>query len=116
MNKVKKYSKPISTWAFNEFGEVDFCDKRLSNRLLKLADNFAESPESSINQACGNWSETKAAYRFFQNDSISESKILAKHVERTVERASKYEKILSIQDTCYISYKNPHYPSLLTTC
>lgn len=106
MNKVKKYSKPISDWAFNEFGEVDFCDKRLSNRLLKLADNFAGSPESSINQACGNWSETKAAYRFFQNDSISESKILAKHVERTVERASKYETILSIQDTCYISYKN----------
>ena len=106
MSNIKRHSKPISSWALNEFGEVDFCDKRLSNRLLKLADNFAEAPESSINQSCGTWSETKAAYRFFQNDSISESKILAKHVERTVERAIKYETILSIQDTCYISYKN----------
>jgi hypothetical protein len=103
---MNKNSKPISEWAFNEFGEVDFCDKRLSKRLLKLADSFSESPESSINKACESWSETKAAYRFFQNDKVNESKILAKHIGKTVERANKYDTILSIQDTCYISYKN----------
>lgn len=102
---MNKNSKLISKWALNEFGQVDFCDKRLSKRLLKLADSFAESPESSINKACESWSETKAAYRFFQNDNVKESKILAKHIEKTVERANQYETILSIQDTCYISYK-----------
>ena len=91
MNKNKKRTKPISGWAHSEFGEVDCHDKRLTHRLLKLADSFAESPENSINQACESWSETKAAYRFFQNDNISESKILAQHVEKTVERASKYK-------------------------
>ena len=106
MSKIQAKSEVISGWAFSEFGEVDFCDKRLSNRLLKLADNFIKSPESSINRSCSGWGETKAAYRFFQNDSIDESKILNAHSMKAVARASKYKTILAIQDTCYISYKN----------
>ena len=92
-------------WAFGEFGEAKFGDTRLTTRLIKLADDLAELPESSINQASGSWAEAKAAYRFFQNDSILESEILSAHVAKTVERASHYETILSIQDTTYISYK-----------
>ena len=61
-------------------------------------------PESSINQACGRWSETKAAYRFFQNENVGVAKILATHAKRTVERAKNYSTILAIQDTSYISY------------
>lgn len=61
-------------------------------------------PESSINQACGRWSETKAAYRFFQNENVSVAGILSAHVKRTVERAKNYTTILAIQDTSYISY------------
>ena len=95
-----------SGWAASEFGMVDFGDKRLNIRLQKIADSLSDSPESSINQACEEWSQTKAAYRFFQNDAISEGKILDSHVKKTVERASKYSTILAIQDTCYISYKN----------
>lgn len=106
MTKIQTNSEPISSWALSEFGIVDFCDKRLSNRLLKLSDSFAKSPESSINRACENWGQTKAAYRFFQNDNVDESKILDAHASKTIVRASNYEKILAIQDTCYISYKN----------
>ena len=95
-----------SGWAASEFGMVNFGDKRLNIRLHKIADSLSDSPESSINQACEEWSQTKAAYRFFQNDAISEGKILDSHVKKTVERASKYSTILAIQDTCYISYKN----------
>ncbi len=75
-----KNDEGISNWAINEFGKIDFCDKRLSNRLLKLADSFVKSPESTINKACNNWSETKAEYRFFQNENVDESKILGSHV------------------------------------
>ncbi len=106
MKEIRKETKPISEWALSEFSGVDLSDKRLANRLMKLADNLSESPTSSINQACENWSETKAAYRFFQNDNVSESNILSAHVNKTVERISKYDTILAIQDTCYISYKN----------
>ena len=99
-------SKAISGWAVSEFGEVDFGDKRLSNRLLKLADSFVKTPENSINRSCSSWGETKAAYRFFQNENIDESKILNSHSMKTVERARKHKTILAIQDTCYISYKD----------
>ena len=81
-------------------------DKRLSKRLLKIADSFANSPERSINQACEDWHQSKAAYRFFQNDSVSERKILDSHITKTVEMAKEYPTILAIQDTSYISYKN----------
>jgi hypothetical protein len=95
-------------WAEQEFGIVDFGDKRLSKRLLKIADSFANSPESSINQACQDWHQTKAAYRFFQNDAVCGSKILDSHIKKTIERAQQYPTILAIQDTSYISYKNHH--------
>ena len=55
-------------WAADEFNEVDLGDKRLNARLVKLCDSFSEAPESPINQACEDWAETKAAYRFFQNE------------------------------------------------
>lgn len=91
-------------WACVEFGEVDLGDQRLKTRLVKLADRLAALPESSINQACNDWAETKAAYRFFQNESVHEENILASHVGKTVTRARTCQTILAIQDTCYFSY------------
>ena len=38
-------------WAAQEFGENDFGDKRLTSRLIKIAEQFAEAPETSINEA-----------------------------------------------------------------
>ncbi len=79
-----------SEWAESEFGIVNFGDIRLSKRLLKIVNSFAESPERSINQACEDWHQSKAAYRFFQNDAISERKILDSHIIKTVERVKNY--------------------------
>ena len=60
-----------STWAYNEFKTLDLGDQRLNNRLVRLSDDFVNSPQSPINQSCQDWAATKAAYRFFQNESIS---------------------------------------------
>ena len=57
-------------WAAEEMGQTDLGDKRLNDRLVSLCDRFSESPESPINQACKDWAETKAAYRFFQNQDV----------------------------------------------
>jgi hypothetical protein len=91
-------------WASLEFQQTDFGDRRLSSRLIKIADRMSECPESPINQACHRWSESKAAYRFFQNDRISELEILSSHVEKTTKRARKFDTILAIQDTSFFSY------------
>ncbi|WP_114517914.1 IS4 family transposase, partial [Wolbachia endosymbiont of Cylisticus convexus] len=93
-----------SEWAKNEFGDATLGDKRLTDRLANIADSLANMPESSINQACESWSEAKWAYRFFQNENVKESDILASHTTKTVERIKAHKKILVIQDTSCISY------------
>ena len=62
-------------WAAGEFEKVDLGDKRLDSRLIKLCNSFSKVPESPINQACADWADTKAAYRFFKEAVISIAKL-----------------------------------------
>jgi hypothetical protein len=91
-------------WAAEELRDVVLGDKRLNTRLMKICDSFSESPESPINQACADWAETKAAYRFFQNENVDVREILAAHRRKTAERARKHKTVLAIQDTSYFVY------------
>ena len=93
-------------WAAEEFETVDFGDRRLDARLVKLCDTFLEAPESPINQACEDWAETKAAYRFFQNQNVDVGEIMAAHRHKTAERAAAHGTILALQDTSYFVYTN----------
>ncbi len=92
------------SWAEDEFAKVDLGDKRLNSRLVNIFERFSDSPESPINQACKDWSETKGAYRFFSNPKVAGEKILHAHCMRTVERTKKHRTILALQDTSYLIY------------
>ena len=98
--------KNKSGWAAEEFEEVNLGDKRLDARLIKLCDRFSDSPESPINQACLDWAETKAAYRFFQNNKVEVGKMMAAHICKTAQRAKEHRTVLAIQDTSYFVYTN----------
>jgi hypothetical protein len=91
-------------WASEEFSEVNLGDKRLDTRLIRLCDRFSNAPESPINQACEDWAETKAAYRFFQNESVQVDDILAAHRCKTALRAKAHKTVLALQDTSYFVY------------
>jgi hypothetical protein len=93
-------------WAMNEFATADFNDRRLVSRLQFIARQFVQQPLASIPQACGNWANSKAAYRFCSNDKVSFDAILAPHAHRTLERASLAESsvILCPQDTTTLNY------------
>lgn len=93
-----------ASWAAEEFAEVDLGDKRRDARLVTLCDRFSDAPESPINQAWADWAETKAAYRFFQNDNVEAGQILAAHCGKTARRASEHETVLALQDTSYFVY------------
>ena len=93
-----------ASWAAEEFAQVSLGDKRLDARLITLCDRFSDAPESPINQACRDWAETKAAYRFFQNENVVVGEILAAHRCKTVERANRHKTILAVQDTSYFVY------------
>lgn len=97
-------------WSRTEFAGVDFGDKRLNVRFQKTAEKLSEQPLSSINQACGNWADTKAAYRLFDNEKIETNTILATHQQRTHERIKEHSQVLIIQDTSFINYTD--HPSV----
>jgi hypothetical protein len=90
-------------WAFNEFSTAHFNDRRLTARLQIIARQFVQQPLASIPQACGNWANSKAAYRFCSNDKVSFPAILAPHAHRTLERLNS-PVILCPQDTTTLNY------------
>ncbi len=91
-------------WAFEELEDMDLGDKRLNTRAMKLCDKLSEAPESPINQACEDWTETKAAYRFFQNDNVAVERIMSAHRNKTASRVATGDTVLALQDTSYIIY------------
>lgn len=92
-------------WVTQEFVRADLCDKRLDRRLVKTAQQLAKSPASPINEACGNWASTQAAYRLFNNPKASTPGILKPHWEATAARmAGCGGPVLVMQDTVFFSY------------
>lgn len=101
-------------WAEKEFGNIDLGNQRLSQRLIRLASNLSQSPEAPINQACGNWAETKAAYRFFKNETVNYRNISKSHIDATKDRCIEESTILAIQDTTFLTYS--HHPKTKDLC
>jgi hypothetical protein len=93
-------------WVLQEFSDAPFADNRLNERLIKIANSFYESPESSIPQACKSYAATQAAYRFFSNNKVEPEAILMNHREETIQRMRKYDTVLAIQDTTTLDYKD----------
>ena len=96
----KQKSDNIS-WATEEFSKVRLKDKRLNQRCQKVAEALEQQSTETINQACEDWADTKAAYRFFDNPKVSPDQILAPHYQRTVKRMKSHPLVLAVQDTSF---------------
>ncbi len=96
--------KDSESWIAEEFSSSDFGDERLNARFLKIAKNCANNPQAPLNQACDGWGDTKACYRFFDNEKVSSDGILKSHFENTVKRAQQYPFVLVVQDTTSFDY------------
>lgn len=92
-------SQDWSSIIAKEFATVELGDKRLARRCEKLAKSVIISPDKSLPAACGNWANTKAAYRFFSNERVTREGVLLPHIDSTVERCNRQKAILAIQDT-----------------
>jgi len=63
-------------WFDRELAGCRFADERLNKRLRKLLERMDGAMGASIPLACQDWANTKAAYRFFPNERVSEAEIL----------------------------------------
>jgi hypothetical protein len=82
-----------------------FKDERLGKRFSMVLTQLSEGTAESIPLACQDWANTKAAYRFFANERVSEADILAGHFRATRERAGTVGgTLLVLHDTTQFSY------------
>lgn len=105
---ASKQKSENKSWAAAEFSKIRLKDKRLNLRCQKVARALEQQSTEPINQACEDWADAKAAYRFFDNPKVSPEKILRPHYERTVKRMKSHALVLAVQDTTYLNYT--HHP------
>lgn len=93
-------------WVSTELRSVDFNDKRLNDRFIRLTEQLSSKPTATIPSACGKWANTKAAYRFFDSAKVRPEIIRRAHIESTIERVIQHDCILAVQDTTNIDFSS----------
>jgi Transposase DNA-binding/Transposase Tn5 dimerisation domain len=98
----------MQPWVEHELRTVNLPDQRLEKRYRVLLDRFSAKPTLSIPAACNGWSETQAAYRFFDNDRIDPGQLLQPHYDATIERIRQHPVVLIPQDTTEFDLTRKH--------
>jgi Transposase DNA-binding/Transposase Tn5 dimerisation domain len=97
----------IASWAKEESARANFGDERLDNRMAILLSELGNRPILSIPAACRGRAETKAAYRFFDNDKSTFEKVIEPHIFQTKQRMAAQELVLLVQDTTEVDLTRP---------
>jgi Transposase Tn5 dimerisation domain/Transposase DNA-binding len=91
-------------WVLAETWSADLGDERLNRRLELMLRRLADQPEKSIPVALRGWSETQAAYRFFDNEKVTAEKVLSPHREATLQRVRQHPVVLCVEDTSELDF------------
>jgi hypothetical protein len=65
-------NEPPNNWIDQELEESSFVDERLEKRFRTVLEQLSDGTGESIPMACQDWANTKAAYRFFSNNRVSD--------------------------------------------
>jgi len=110
-------ARDANAWIDREIAGCRFADERLGRRLRALLVRMAGAMGGSIPLACQDWANTKAAYRFFSNDRVSEGEILAGHFRSTRDRAAGVGgPLMVLHDTTEFSYRRRRPERVGQTC
>lgn len=96
----------VQAWALATFGHAPLPDVRLNARLIDLAADWAARPADTIPQACGNWNQTKAAYRFLENERVASEALIKSAGKATAKACAGLDIVLAVQDTSTLNYSN----------
>ncbi len=84
-------------------GDFKFEDARLDKRSSKILEGFLKNPSRSVNGSFNGWHETKACYRFFENDKVRAKDLLKPHQDASLSRIKNHDTILLVQDTTIVN-------------
>ena len=93
-----------SQWADSEFASAQLGDRRRTQRLVNIATHLVHSPGGTLPQALPEWSELKAAYRFFNQPKVTFDQIQRPHWRRTRAACQLPGEYLQIEDTSELDY------------
>src|SRR5215207_1237387 len=106
MPRAKTTSPKDQSWIEEEMAGCQFGDQRLKPRATTIVGQIFAKMGESIPAACQDHANAKAAYRFFDNDSVSEEEILSGHFAATKERiAASDAPVLLLHDTTEHCFK-----------
>jgi hypothetical protein len=91
-------------WINDNSIEAQFGDVRLTKRLNTIVEKLTKNPETTLPEAMGKWSETKAAYRFFDNENVEVSAIYEAQRAESISRIKAETMILAVEDTTIFNY------------
>lgn len=92
----------MEKWAEQELQQADLGDLRRNKRLIRIVEDLASQPTSSVPQACGNMAATSAAYDFWSSPYFQPDDIRNAQIASTIDRIKEHSVILAIQDTTSI--------------
>src|SRR5687768_16398093 len=95
-------------WIIEELATLSLGDNRLNKRAQKLLAQLSRNPTDSIPVACSGAAETKAAYRFFDNDQVTSDKIQEAHLKATLARMAHHPVVLIPQDTTVLNFSTQY--------
>src|SRR5689334_12830850 len=94
------------TWFDRELARCSFADDRLNKRFRKLVAQIGSVMGQGIPLVCQDWANTKAAYRIYSNERVSEADILAGHFQSTRGRVIATDgAALVLHDTTEFGYQ-----------
>ena len=94
----------MTNWAQEELKTLRLGDARLEARAVVLAEQMGQRPGASIPQACGDWAQTQAAYRFLANEDTSGQALLQAHAQASLKRMAAQAVVLCLQDTTELEF------------
>jgi hypothetical protein len=94
---------PSKTALRNEYVDSPLPDRRLSERLIDIAEGLFDRPERSFPDSY-DAAGLEGAYRFFRNERVSSEKILVPHQLETAKRMAQEPCVLALHDTTSFSF------------
>lgn len=103
-------------WVEKQWPSTIFKDPRVHKRALKVADAFLQFPDRSIPKRFPRWGDVKGCYRFLDRSDMDHQLLQATHYQNTLQEAIQAsEKVLFLQDTSQLQYREHEWTSGLGT-
>ena len=78
-----------------ELDGIDLGDKRLNERSRLIIEGLGADPQASCNASLDGWSDTLAAYRFFDNKSVQPEDILKQYHQNAYQNQPKNKLLVN---------------------